>query len=121
LLPTGDVVSLGAKTMKNVAGYDAGKLLIGSWGTLGIILDVTFRLFPYPAVALKGDPAPRPFVFRDLHKRIKKAFDPADIMALRTSGLTEAEIQSSPKGESLKKRDEPAERTFQTYGDKFWL
>jgi len=35
-----------------VAGYDAAKLLIGSWGTLGIILDVTFRLFPYPASEL---------------------------------------------------------------------
>jgi len=33
LLSNGEVVQFGAKTMKNVAGYDAAKLLIGSWGT----------------------------------------------------------------------------------------
>ncbi|RJP68535.1 MAG: FAD-binding oxidoreductase [Candidatus Abyssobacteria bacterium SURF_17] len=44
----GKVLRAGGKTMKNVAGYDFGKLLIGSWGTLGIIVDVTFRLMPLP-------------------------------------------------------------------------
>jgi FAD/FMN-containing dehydrogenase len=36
--PTGDVVHTGGKTMKNVAGIDLCKLLIGSWGTLGIMV-----------------------------------------------------------------------------------
>jgi glycolate oxidase FAD binding subunit len=38
----------GGKVVKNVAGYDVGKLLTGSYGTLGIITEVAFRLHPLP-------------------------------------------------------------------------
>jgi glycolate oxidase FAD binding subunit len=47
-LAGGDIVSFGGKTMKNVAGYDVGKLLIGSRGTLGAIVELTLRLFSRP-------------------------------------------------------------------------
>jgi glycolate oxidase FAD binding subunit len=50
VLPKGDVVRFGGKVMKNVAGYDMTKLLIGSWGTLGVITEMTFRLLPLPEV-----------------------------------------------------------------------
>ncbi len=46
--PGGQVLAAGDKTVKNVAGYDFGKLLIGSWGKLGIITEITFRLLPLP-------------------------------------------------------------------------
>ena len=44
----GVVAKSGGKVVKNVAGYDLGKLLTGSYGTLGVIVQVSFRLHPLP-------------------------------------------------------------------------
>jgi glycolate oxidase FAD binding subunit len=48
VFPNGDLVVSGGKTVKNVSGYDMCKLLIGSYGTLGIICEITFKLLPLP-------------------------------------------------------------------------
>lgn len=45
----GTLVRAGAKVVKNVTGYDMNKLYIGSLGTLGVILEASFRLYPLPA------------------------------------------------------------------------
>jgi glycolate oxidase FAD binding subunit len=47
--PDGTVASSGGKVVKNVAGYDLGKLFAGSYGTLGLIVEAAFRLHPLPA------------------------------------------------------------------------
>lgn len=44
----GAVTHSGGKVVKNVAGYDLGKLYTGSRGTLGVITDAWFRLHPLP-------------------------------------------------------------------------
>jgi glycolate oxidase FAD binding subunit len=44
----GDVVRGGGKVVKNVAGFDLTRLLTGSWGTLGVITEVTLRLYARP-------------------------------------------------------------------------
>ena len=48
VLADGTVASSGGKVVKNVAGYDLGKLFAGSYGTLGLIAEAAFRLHPLP-------------------------------------------------------------------------
>ncbi|MGA7935043.1 MAG: FAD-binding oxidoreductase, partial [Kovacikia sp.] len=44
----GQIAQAGGRVVKNVAGYDLMKLFTGSYGTLGIITQVTFRVYPIP-------------------------------------------------------------------------
>ncbi|AFY73181.1 FAD/FMN-dependent dehydrogenase [Synechococcus sp. PCC 7502] len=44
----GELVKAGGRVVKNVAGYDLMKLLTGAYGTLGVVSQVTFRLYPLP-------------------------------------------------------------------------
>ena len=44
----GQIAKAGGRVVKNVAGYDLMKLLTGSFGTLGVISQVTLRLYPLP-------------------------------------------------------------------------
>src|SRR5579871_6471316 len=61
VLPGGLVASSGGKVVKNVAGYDLGKLFSGSRGRLGLIARVALRLHSRPAaeatVVADGDPS----------------------------------------------------------------
>ena len=45
----GKIAKAGGRVVKNVAGYDMMKLFTGSYGTLGILTEVTFRVYPLPA------------------------------------------------------------------------
>ncbi len=51
VLPTGEIIMLGGKLLKNNAGYDLMQLIIGSEGTLGIITKAWIRLAPRPAAS----------------------------------------------------------------------
>ncbi len=48
VLPNGDIIKAGKKTIKDVAGYNIAGLLIGSEGTLAIITEITLKLIPKP-------------------------------------------------------------------------
>jgi glycolate oxidase FAD binding subunit len=45
----GKIIKAGGRVVKNVAGYDLTKLLIGSYGSLGVIVEANLKLFPLPA------------------------------------------------------------------------
>jgi glycolate oxidase FAD binding subunit len=47
---TGAVVRAGGRVVKNVAGFDLTRLMVGSWGTLGVITEVSLRLRARPTV-----------------------------------------------------------------------
>ena len=44
----GEVLRFGGQVMKNVAGYDVSRLLVGSMGTLGILLEISLKVLPVP-------------------------------------------------------------------------
>lgn len=45
----GEDLSFGGRVIKNVAGYDVSRLMTGALGTLGVLLDVSFKVLPRPA------------------------------------------------------------------------
>lgn len=46
----GEVLRLGGQVMKNVAGYDLSRLMVGAQGTLGVLLEVSIKVLPRPAM-----------------------------------------------------------------------
>lgn len=46
----GEIVRFGGQVMKNVAGYDLSRLMVGAYGTLGLLLDVSLKVLPVPDI-----------------------------------------------------------------------
>ncbi len=77
----GKLAKAGGRVVKNVAGYDLMKLFTGSYGTLGYISQITFRLYPWPpasqTLSLTGSP---------------EQLTPA-LQAIRRSGLSPTAVE----------------------------
>ena len=52
VLSDGTIAKAGGKVIKNVAGYDLSKLFTGSFGTLGLVVEVVLRLHPRPEATM---------------------------------------------------------------------
>jgi glycolate oxidase len=50
VLPSGEIITLGGKLVKNVTGYSLVQLLVGSEGTLAVVTKIVLRLLPLPKV-----------------------------------------------------------------------
>ncbi len=74
LLPDGSYVRYGGKFMKNAAGYPLVRLWAGSQGTLGLVTQLTFKIFASPVEVLKK----RAFSVQDnpLWVRLRREFNP---------------------------------------------
>ena len=46
----GDIMSFGGRVMKNVAGYDVSRLMVGALGTLGLLLEISIKVLPRPKI-----------------------------------------------------------------------
>lgn len=84
----GEVVRGGGKVVKNVAGFDLSRLMTGSWGSLGVITEVTLRLYALPqsdrsfAITLGGDEQP---VRSVVHAIVSSPLSPYALMLLSRS------------------------------------
>lgn len=76
LLSDGTVCSVGAPVVKSVAGYDVPRLLLGSWGTLAVVLEATLKLSPRRPDVPNDLPPARRAAMGPWHRRLKRAFDP---------------------------------------------
>ncbi|MEO7146766.1 MAG: FAD-linked oxidase C-terminal domain-containing protein [Terrimesophilobacter sp.] len=83
VLASGDVMRIGHRTVKGVTGLDLTALMIGSEGTLGVVVDATLRLLPIP----KGPRATLSALFPNVDSAAHAA------AAITASGLTPAVLE----------------------------
>jgi glycolate oxidase FAD binding subunit len=65
----GEILRFGGQVMKNVAGYDVSRLMVGALGTLGVLLEVTLKVVPRPShsLTLRQSAAPAAAIQRMNH------------------------------------------------------
>jgi glycolate oxidase subunit GlcD len=90
LLSDGTVCEVGSPVVKSVAGYDIPRLLLGSWGTLAVVLDVTLKLSAARPDVPNDPPPARRAAMGPWHRRLKTAFDP--------KGLLNRWAEAAPRG-----------------------
>ncbi len=93
----GKMAKAGGRVVKNVAGYDMMKLFTGSYGTLGVLTEVTFRVYPLPAhsgtVILTGEASKLVEVAKIL---LKSTLTPVAVDVLSTAFSQHLEISNTP-------------------------
>ncbi|SMN16059.1 Glycolate dehydrogenase, FAD-binding subunit GlcE [uncultured Candidatus Thioglobus sp.] len=79
---TGEHLNFGGQVMKNVAGYDVARLLVGSKGKLAIITQISFKVMPKVYIGKIERPCLSKndnLIFREIEQKLKMVFDPRSI------------------------------------------
>ncbi len=118
VLADGTVAQTGGKVVKNVAGYDLHKLMIGAFGTLGVITSVNFRLHSMPQCAQSfsvSSPAVEPLgklMLKLLHAQVSTVA----IQLRGTAGGFDLDIQLASLAEVLHTQAAAVEEMAQSEG-----
>jgi glycolate dehydrogenase FAD-linked subunit len=99
VLPTGEIVRTGGKSVKNVVGYDLTQLLVGSEGTLAIVTEAIVRLVPKPPAhaTLRATFASVTAAVEAVHAIVRKRVVPValELMDSETLAALERYLQES--------------------------
>lgn len=80
---TGAYLNFGGQVMKNVAGYDVARLLVGSKGQLALIMQISFKVMPSGWVNRLNKPIQRlgknVVLLKEITQKLKTVFDPKGI------------------------------------------
>jgi len=79
---SGEALNFGGQVMKNVAGYDVARLLVGSKGKLAVITQISFKVLPSAYVGELSAPIKTnnsPALRVEIEQRLKSVFDPKGI------------------------------------------
>jgi len=90
----GETIRGGAKVVKNVTGFDLPKLMCGAFGTLSVLTELTFRVYPRPsraAVLAVMDVAPLQG-FAHLRKIARSALEPSGLAYLPSGNTLLADV-----------------------------
>ncbi|MCP4969026.1 MAG: FAD-binding protein [Arcobacter sp.] len=136
VLPNGDIITCGKKTIKDVAGYNTAGILIASEGTLAVITEITLKLIPKPkfkqtymgvfpdvnkamnavfkSLAQGANPVAMEFLDSLVIKALKQKF-PNISLPENAGGILVGDVDGSSEAE-INSQLETLKESFQNYG-----
>lgn len=115
----GEILSFGGQVMKNVAGFDVSRLMVGALGTLGVLLEISLRVLPKPE-----SEATLIYTIADEQQAIKQmnrlAGQPWPLSALAYDGQL-LSVRLSGAESAVQAAARQLGGDFDELGDDFWL